>query len=117
MRLLLLATLGLAPAFAWGESYTFLCSLKSHDDSLEFTISDPTRPSPVIIGVNGSNPLERMAFLTPDREHLIVLIEELAAGGAHLNNLMRDGDEYRAVHLRWGNPDPSEAFYGRCVRN
>jgi hypothetical protein len=56
---------------------------------------------PVIIGANGSNPLKKIATLvTPDREILILLVEELGAGGAHLNNLIEEKDGFRAVHLR-----------------
>jgi len=90
------------PAVAFAESYTYRCSLKSYNDSLEFTISDPRLPKPVIIGANGSNPLTKIAVLvTPDREIMILLVEELGAGGAHINNLIVEANGFRAVHLRW----------------
>lgn len=104
-----------APALAFAESHTYRCSLESYNDSLEFTISDPRLPKPVIIGANGSNPLKKIATLiTPDREIMVVLVEELGSGGAHLNNLIEEANGFRAAHLRWSNPDPKAGFYGRC---
>ena len=107
--------LALVTTHSFAQPNTFRCSLKSHDDSIEFTISDPRLPKPVIIGANGSNPLKMVASLvTPDGETMLLLIEELGAGGAHMNNLIADGNGFRAVHLRWSNPDPKSGFYGRC---
>jgi hypothetical protein len=83
---------------------------------LQFTISDPRLPKPVIIGANGSNPLKKLAELvTPDGEVMILLVEELGAGGAHMNNLIDEGNGFRAVHLLWSNPDPKAGFYGKCI--
>lgn len=115
MRLLLTVML-LIPALSFAETNTYRCSLKSHNDSLQFTISDPRLPNPVIIGANGSSPLKKLAELvTPDQVVMILLIEELGAGGAHINNLIAEGNGFRAVHQRWSNPDPKAGFYGSCT--
>lgn len=115
MRYVLLFLL-LTPTLALSETHSYRCSLKSYNDSLEFTISDPRLPAPVIMGANGGNPLKKVAELvTPNREVMIVLVEELRMGGAHLNNLIEEAGGFRAVHLRWSNPDPKEAFYGKCT--
>jgi hypothetical protein len=104
------------PALAFAKTHTYWCDLKSHDDSLQFTISDPRLSLPVIIGANGSNPLKKLAELvTPDREIMIILVEERGGGGAHINNLIAEGNGFRAVHQRWSNPDPKGGFYGKCT--
>lgn len=104
------------PILALAQTNTYRCNLKSHNDSLQFTMSDPRRPQPVIIGANGGNPLKKLAeFVTPDREVIILLFEDLGAGRGHISNFIEDGGGFRAVHQRWSNPDPKAGFYGGCL--
>ena len=97
------------------DTSTYRCKLKSNDDSLSFTMSDPRLPSPVIIGANGGNPLQKLAeVVTPDKKILIMLYEELIGGRGHLYNLILEGKNFRIAHQRWTNPDPNKGFYGIC---
>lgn len=115
LHIALLPILLVAPLLCFAELNTFRCELKSHDDSLSFTISDPMLPKPVIIGANGGNPLKKIAELvTPNREILIVLVEEFAFG-EHITNLVKQPSGFKAVHLRFSNPDPKAGFYGKCL--
>jgi len=115
MRLLLFFLI-FFPILALAEAHTYRCSLKSHNDSLQFTMSDPRLPRPVIIGANGGNPLKKLAeFVTPDREIIILLFEDLGAGRGHISNFIEYGSGFRVVHQRWANPDPEAGFYGKCL--
>ena len=113
-----LSGFSMMPIVAWAQyanGYsTYSCTLKSHDDSLSFTISDPRSPNPVIIGASGSSPLETFTLVTPYKKSLIVLIEAFPLG-QHITTLTKSKYGFHAVHLRWSNTDPNEGFYGNCL--
>ena len=85
-------------------------------DTLDFRMSDPGLPNPVIIGANGAAPLEQIT-MAPDENMLFLLAFRERQG--HVYFFFRyaqepsiPGSVMRAAHWRWGNSD--NEFLGFC---
>jgi hypothetical protein len=102
-------------------SEVFKCKLLSENyngavDSLDFSLSNPRLPNPVIIGANGSAPL--LTTEAPRIENAIFAFAFQEIQGhfyifyRYTNEERLEADSFRVMHLRFG--DPANRFEGLC---